>query len=485
MPIKINFLANTRDVVRDVSNIGDALSDVSDSLNDVARDAARSGAKVSDAYSDAAKDGERSAERLERAFQDASDATAKSGVSGPEKFARRTVESTEEAGESVRTFKDEAKANLSEVASSFDGSATSIVDLFQGTLGGVVADLGPLGLAAGAAAAAGVGLIGAQLEKDQARAEALRQKAADLADEFIETGRVGETSVSYIADAMRELATTTEDGEDNLSSLRKQAEAAGVSVKDYQLANAGAAENTARALEQARDKYQDLADEAEANGGMLSKTERSKQVALGNTIGTLVDLQQVQEDAKTSAEDYFKSGADAAAAAGEATQAYSEGVQSAYADAGASIDDYVKDGVFNLDKYQEATQKNLDAIVGYQKNMSEAQGILAKSGHDTALQYLEQLGPDAAPLIAAFVKAPAEKRDELAAIWDQLGATGASSFGNRLQKDLDATPASKTVSVVPDMAAFNAAMAEATRQRQVHIQAYTDAPKGVTPMGSP
>lgn len=483
MPIKINFLANTRDAVRNVGDIGDALSDVSESLDDVARDAARSGSKISDAYSDAAKDGERAAERLERSFKDASDATARNGVSGPEKFAKTTKESAEEANESVRTFKDEAKSNLSEVASSFDGSTQSIVDLFQGTLGGVVADLGPIGLAAGALAAAGVGLIGAKIQQTEADQEALRQKASELADEYIETGRVGETSVGFIADAMRDLATETEQGQDSLSSLRKEAENAGVSVKDYQLANAGAAENTKRALQEAREEYQKLADKAQDDS--LTKAEQAKQIALGNTIGTLLDLQQAQDDAKTSAKDYFDSGADAAAAAGQAAEDYSSAVQSAYADAGSSIEQYVEKGVFNLDKYQQATQKNLDAIVGYQKNMSEAQGILAQEGHDTALQYLEQLGPDAAPLIDAFVKAPAAKQQELAAIWDQLGSTGASSFGNRLQRDLDAAPAKKTVTVVPDMAEFNRAMADATKQREAHIKAYLDAPRGVQGMGIP
>lgn len=506
MPIKINFLANTREVVRDVANIGDALSDVSSSLDDVASDAARSGSRMTDAYTDAAKaseraaervgdaytdagkDGERAAERLERSFKEASDATAKNGGKGPEDFARRTRESTDDANESVRTFKDEAKSNLSEVASSFDGSATSIVDLFQGTLGGVIADLGPAGLVAGTVAAAGVGLIGAAFTANGEQSEAFKQKVSDLTAELIESGREGSAGIQYIADKLQELATSTDDAEDNLKDLRSAADRSGGSYKDLAQAVAGNTDEIDKQIDKAlklQDAWQQTGQgQLEADDALgLSSSNRSD--ALDEYIQYLRDAKTASDDANDAQKNFADAGGPALQAAADAVSAYSEGVQSAYADAGASIDDYVKDGVFNLDRYQAATQKNLEAIVGYQKNMSEAQGVLAKSGHDTALQYLEQLGPDAAPLIDAFVKAPKAKQDELAAIWDALGAAGASSFGNRLQGDLDATTARKVVSVVPDMAAFNTAMAEATRQRQVHIQAYTDAPRGVTPMGSP
>ncbi|WP_148070880.1 hypothetical protein [Curtobacterium sp. PhB130] len=63
----------------------------------------------------------------------------------------------------------------------------------------------------------------------------------------------------------------------------------------------------------------------------------------------------------------------------------------------------------------------------------------------------------------------------LAALWDRLGNTSSDSFGSGLQSGLNRQgPASKTVNVTADLSAFNADMAYATRQREVHIRAYTD-----------
>lgn len=459
----IGIAADTREFDSAVkSGIIDPIEDASDKLQDFARDAERASSdidfddarKSADKLGDEAKD---TGDSIEKAMREGQRETAKyaSEIRNTTDDLQRQQRELKDSGkdsfkpasESSETFKDEAKSNLSEVASSFDGSMGSIIDLVQGTFGGVISDLGPLGAIAGTAGAIGVGLIGAKIAETEQDQERLRQLTADLADEYIETGRVGEASVSYLADALRELASNTEDGEDSLTSLRKEAEAAGVSVKDYQLANAGSAKATKSALKEARDEYSKLADKMSEGEGVtngLSKAEQKRQRELGNTIGTLLELRQAQDDAKQSAKDYAASGAEAAAAAGEAAESYSSAVQDAYAEAGSSIEDYVENGVLNLDKYQAATQKNLDAIVGYQRNMSDAQGVLAKGGHDTAIQYLQKLGPDAAPLIQAFVDAPKAKQDELARIWDGLGSASASSFGNSLQGDLDAqTPQQK------------------------------------------
>jgi hypothetical protein len=119
--------------------------------------------------------------------------------------------------------------------------------------------------------------------------------------------------------------------------------------------------------------------------------------------------------------------------------------------------------------------------------MATSVGQLGKDGHDKAIQYLESLGSDAAPLVDAFVKAPADKQADLARIWDTLGNASSSSFGSGLQRGLNNQGAAvKNVTVVPDMDQFNAAMREATKQREAHIKVYSDNQGGTRQgMGSP
>lgn len=78
-------------------------------------------------------------------------------------------------------FKDETLANVSEVASSFDGSFESIGDVVQGTLGGVTQALGPALGGAAAVAAAGVGVITDAFTKAGEAADTARDSAFQFA----------------------------------------------------------------------------------------------------------------------------------------------------------------------------------------------------------------------------------------------------------------------------------------------------------------
>lgn len=119
-------------------------------------------------------------EQLERGLKDAQDATerlkddTKKTADAIDKEFRESYRSVKQnaddaadasktgfkkAGEAGAEFKDETLANVSEVASSFDGSFESIGDVVQGTLGGVTQALGPALGGAAAAAAAAVGVI--------------------------------------------------------------------------------------------------------------------------------------------------------------------------------------------------------------------------------------------------------------------------------------------------------------------------------------
>lgn len=85
------------------------------------------------------------------------------------------------AADAGAEFKDETLANVSEVASSFDGSFESIGDVVQGTLGGVTQALGPALGGAAALAAAGVGVITDAFTKAGEAADDARDAAFQFA----------------------------------------------------------------------------------------------------------------------------------------------------------------------------------------------------------------------------------------------------------------------------------------------------------------
>ncbi|WP_336630770.1 MULTISPECIES: hypothetical protein [unclassified Microbacterium] len=208
MPLTLDIAANTRSAVSGVKDVGQALESVADSLDDLARDAARSGdraerafsdmtreakkadratddtrqavGKVSDSLGDLARDADRSGDRVERSFADMVREAKKAdkAIDGIGDGAKKGFGKASDAG---AEFKDETLSNLSEVTSSFNGSMESVGDLVQGTLGGLTQGLGPgLGIAA-AAAAAGVGVITDAFVKAGEAADEARDSAFQFA----------------------------------------------------------------------------------------------------------------------------------------------------------------------------------------------------------------------------------------------------------------------------------------------------------------
>lgn len=143
--IESGVIQPLEDAVKQLRELGD--TDGADKLEQQLREAQKATEKLAD-------ETKITAARIESEYRDAGRKAKASlddvGDGGKKGFGR--------AGEASREFKDESLANLSEVASSFDGSMESIGDLVQGTLGGVAANIPVIGVAAAGAAAA-VGTI--------------------------------------------------------------------------------------------------------------------------------------------------------------------------------------------------------------------------------------------------------------------------------------------------------------------------------------
>lgn len=143
---------------------------------------------VGETFEDLAKDAEGSAEKMERSFAD---------------YARETKQEASKLGKDIAGAQDKAAVDVDqandkmassaqskarEVAASFDGSAESIVSGFQGAAAEAFEGFGPAGAAAGLAAAAGLGIITATLEKQKEAAAEASEAAWDMAQQMVEAG---------------------------------------------------------------------------------------------------------------------------------------------------------------------------------------------------------------------------------------------------------------------------------------------------------
>lgn len=188
--IKIPISADARDVIRATDDVADAFEEISDAVDDMARDTKKGADKAEKAVDDLAdtfKDAVRKAKDLGDAGRDAGDDVRKG---------------MKHAEDGVEEFKDEANSTAKEAAASFDGSAESIGDALQELAANAFAGFGPAGAVAGIAAAAGIGLATAGFEQVQEAQEESEARAAEWAQAFAEAGAKIVTSATSTAKAL-------------------------------------------------------------------------------------------------------------------------------------------------------------------------------------------------------------------------------------------------------------------------------------------
>jgi ABC-type transporter Mla subunit MlaD len=510
MALELDIGANTRKFMAGVDDVGSALDEVADSLDGLTRDTSRSAdqagddlatgieggadkaadslGKITDAADDLAsgvrseadqagkalhnsiEDGAKSASKelvlVERSFKDVARMARQVDPGKP--LGQSVKKGTDEAKEGLGEFKDEANSTAKESAASFDGSAESIVDSFQEIAANAFAGFGPAGAIAGLAIAAGIGIGVKKMEEGGEVSDALKEKIAALAGEYIDVGQ-STRSLDQVSAALREMATSTEDGVDNFSDLKDLADKSDQPFDRIALALAGNRDELDKLTASTERAIEATEEQAEAtnsgSGGLLRAAtagERQRDSLL--ELREKLDEARAAQDAAREASDAYAQADDGLELKAQAASDYASSVADAYAEAGASIDKYVKDGVFNLDKYNEEAKAHAAAVSAYQQNMVTASQTLS----DEALNYISSMGVEAAPLLDAFVKAPASKQGETAAIWSALGATSSNAFSSKVRNDLSGSNYGADVSLRPDMSAVNA---ELQRQRTITILA--------------
>lgn len=397
----------------------------------------------------------RGPEQLEDSMRDAQRATEKLGDETKEvagKIEREfrdsyrsmrnaSADTTSRAKQDLGELKNEAVQNASETLSSFDGSAQSIADGIQGTFGGLVQSLGPAGAVGSAAAAAGLGLAVALWEKSQEDAQKLRESAGELADELIETGDKGGRSLEQVAEKLREMATSSEEGELNLQQLRHEARKAEVDFKDLWQAMSSGTEDSIDAQQRLLDKIREEYDELERNNGWydLSGKAQGRLQGLDAIKKQLEKNIEVTKLARETEQAWLEAGGQKIADKAAQIKA----VNDAYDEAAGSAEDFIDEesGVFDTTKYIAAMEEREKALKKYKDNLAKA------DLSPEAERFLNEQGADTAALmVQGYIKASPKQREKLNSIWAEAAKENSGEYARKFNKELP----TMHVKLVPD-----------------------------------
>lgn len=267
MGFKFSIVSDVREVLRGNEAMEKGFEDTADSLDELAREAQRSGDKVERSFDDAGDAADDASTKLERKFRDAfreveSDAKKAGDEVGDRlKDGGRDAErSADRVGDAFKEAGDEVGQSARESAASFSGEIGDVADLAQETLANAFAAFGPLGAGAGIAAAAGLGALWTSISEN---AEASKQIVENMYEAMKEAGAayVGE---DYIRQAADDIIQGADTAIVSMDRVRETVEATGLSAGTVIRAYAGDAEAMAQVLQVAGDKQRELQDEASA-----------------------------------------------------------------------------------------------------------------------------------------------------------------------------------------------------------------------------
>jgi len=226
VPIKIPIVSDVSQAIRGVKDLGGEFDKVADSLDDVVDEAKDAEKAIKDWGSadsavkdlnDGVQDAATGAERLEKKFKDAADAVRKID----DKPVKDVDDAFDRASDGADEFKDESRSIAQETATSFDGTADSIADVFKDLAATAFAGFGPAGLVAGVAVAAGIGIAQAKLEEIAEKTNEAKEAGAEWAQSF--NSADVSTKLSALRDRWAELGSTIVDSKEWYELGQKEA----------------------------------------------------------------------------------------------------------------------------------------------------------------------------------------------------------------------------------------------------------------------
>lgn len=390
--IKISLVGDVRAFVSSFKKGRESVEDLADEIDDLAKEGDQTERSFVDNF-----------QAIEKAAKEAGTASGKIGDG--------THAATRKAAASTAEFKDEAKQNFAEVASSFSGDMSSAADLVQGTLGGLAGSLGgPIGLALGAASVA-LGAVIAQAQKDAEKAEELRMQAVEAVKASFEEGvdvSAFLTAADQVAERIQALEESKEGTdsrwfwEEDPSRLKEWSDAldrlghdAG-EIGDVLEADTATVKRYEKATEASKKAVDDQIDALKRKGA-LSNDDLERVIALeeesaayDDVLKNIADEITLRDQATESSNRQRDAGVDAALKAAEAEKAAADAAQEA-ADRRASIAadvtesavamyDSIRDsaveastseeGVFDLDKWLTLVADSRAQAEAYQANLA-------------------------------------------------------------------------------------------------------------------
>jgi hypothetical protein len=344
--IKIPFVAETREFLRGTGDIEAALEDVADALDDITTAGGDVDSKVGASLEDVAKaaddaagkvdtvaesldtvakadtsgveseveaigkQADTSAEKLETSFSTAFNKLRTESKTATDK-AQRDLKDTGDSGvNTMHEFRDEAKANVAETVSSFNGSASSAVDAIQGTLGGLVSALGPAGMVGVAAAGIGIGIARNLFEKSTEAAEKFQERVTEIFEELRESG--GDISPEFSIDNLADIISDAERlqevfGSSNLSDFQQMLDDTALSAGDLQTYFAGLtgdADDLSAAQDLLTEQLAELQKRMlDPSASLADQTNTRKQIEAVSTLrGALDDQGTAFADARAKQE---------------------------------------------------------------------------------------------------------------------------------------------------------------------------------------
>ncbi|NYD65984.1 hypothetical protein [Agromyces atrinae] len=366
--IEIPLVVNANGVVKGASDAEDALDKVADSLDDLARDTAktakRAGNELGDEIGKGAKQADSSLERVEKGFKELSSTARRETQEASDALDRNTKKGTSAAKRDLAELGNEAKQNASETFSSFDGSAASFADGIQGTLGGIVSSLGPIGAAAGAAGALGIGLIMKAIEDADEQAQLSREQVAMLAEAYIEAGGNGTVAVEKMVQRLRDLATETDENADSFLRFKKLTDESGLSLKKLSTLTGMSVKEVKEVWREADRAAREYGETIKEEGyseelGNAQNAARAYRDEVGRTIGEMERAAQVE-----------RAWREAGGPELEAKAALIDSIGDSYDEARGSAEDFfAEDGRFDLGLWMTYVADHKALVEEYKANL--------------------------------------------------------------------------------------------------------------------
>lgn len=454
---KISIASDTRAAAAGIkSGVIEPLEDAVDALEKVGRE----GDDAGEALERAMRDAQRESRELGDEFSKTAREISSSSKQASYRVKQDMSESTSAAKRDLNELKDEGIQNASETLSSFDGSVESFADGIQGTLGGVVSNMGPLGAALGAGGALAVGLFMAEFQRAEEKAQALRERVAEVAQEMIDAGS-SDLGLEVQLDTLRQIVAETEDARTTMRDLIDATDFAdldGLDIGPLARAMAGDLDMVDRQLAQVEETLTGIQSVGYEN---YDAELAAQQQRLEGIRDDLIEVRDSTVEAQEAYDAWVAAGGPEMQARQDAIAAYASSVQESLADAGAAWEEFydTETGALDIGGYIAAFEQRAAAIEGYQANVTTASQTL----NQQALNYISSLGTEAAPLLQAYIDAPLEEQQRLEGIWTTLGNAAGTSYATQLQNSI---PESVEGPVIVPSVSTAAAQAELDRFRR-------------------